>query len=143
MKNIKGKFERVPPSDRTEQLTLGWVAISHRFLDDKQSRRGAFGKVYKIKSEHGVIYRNFKFSPRLKGSAKKGEGQILLDWQGWLDLCNIECENDSIELSIKKANVFEEFFHSVTHPDPAYRHSMAVARVGLYLGIISLILAFK
>jgi hypothetical protein len=140
---IKGEFERIPPSEKTEPLVLGWFAISHRWMSEKQIRRNAYGTVYKIKSEHGVIYRNLRFSPRLKGSSAKSEGQMLIDWQGWITLCDIDCENTKVEIEIKKANALEMFYHSITHPDPSYRHSMAVARVGLYISVISLILAFK
>ena len=141
---MKAIFSRVPPTDKTEQLSLGWVAISHRWFNDKQTRRDAYGTVYKIKSKSGgVIYRNLKFSPRLKGSTSQGKGQILLDWQGWINLCEIEEEGGEIELTIKKANVFQIFYHSMTHPEPAYRHSMALARVGVYISVVTLIVAFK
>ncbi len=134
---------RVAPTDKTELLALGWTAISHRYFEDKQSRRKAYGEVYKIKSKRGTIYRNLRFSPKLKGSPKQKEAQLLIDWQGWIDLCEIGKESEAVEVSIKKANPFEVFYHTMSHPDPAVRHSVAIARVGLYISIISLILAFK
>lgn len=140
---MKGRFVRVPPTDKTEPLALGWFAISHLWMEDKLQRRHAYSTVYKIKSKHGTIYRTIRFSPRLKGTPKSQEGQMLIDWHGWLTICEDLQEGSPIELSIKKANPFEVFYHSITHPDPGYRHSMAVARVGLYISLISLILALK
>ena len=140
---MKAKFGRVPPTAKTEELALGWVAISHRWFEDKQSRRDAYGTIYKIKTKSGTIYRSLKFSPRLKGSAKSGSGQILLDWQGWINLCELDTEKSEVELKITKANMLERVYHSMTHPEPAYRHSMAVARIGLYISLISLVLSFK
>lgn len=143
-KTMKAKFTRIAPSKNVEQLALGWFAISHRFIQGKNERRKSHGVIYKIKSKDGsVIYRTLKFSPRLKGSVNTGEGQILLDWQGWINLTDIDTENDAIELKISKANLFGRIYHSMSHPDPIYRHSMKVARIGLYISLISLILSFK
>jgi len=140
---IKGMFERIPPLESTEQLQIGWFAISHRWLNDKESRRNTYGEIYKISSKHGSVYRNIKFSPRLKGTAKKREGQILLDWHAWITLSSTGNEKMPEELTIRRANIFEIFYFSSSHPDPAYRHSMAIARIGLYVGLLSVILAFK
>ena len=140
---MKGRFVRVPPTDKTEPLALGWFAISHLWEEDKLTRRESYSMTFKIKSKHGKIFRTLRFSPRLKGTPKQGQGQILIDWHGWLTVCEDLHERDDVELTITRANVLEVFLHSTSHPDPAYRHSMAVARTGLYIGIISLILAFK
>lgn len=140
---IKGNFTRTPPAPHTEDLALGWFAISHRWVDEKIDRRKEYGQLYKIESPHGSTYRTLRFSPRLKGGASKGEGQMLIDWQAWLSLCEYTRERDPVEVHIRPANIFEVFYHSMKHPDPAYRHSMAVARVGLYIAIISLLVSFR
>lgn len=141
---MKANFTRIAPSINAEQLALGWFAISHRFIEGKKTRRNSYGVIYKIKSKDGsVIYRTLRFSPRLKGSTRTGEGQILLDWQGWINLSDIDTEKEALELKITKANLFGRIYHSMSHPDPIYRHSMKVARIGLYISLISLILSFK
>ena len=144
MIKIKQKpFTRIAPTTKTEELALGWFAISHRWTDDVQKRRASYGSIYKISSSKGSIYRNLKFSPRLKGSAKQQQGQILIDWYGWICL-NVSGEESEPEtLTIKKASILETFYYTTTHPDPAYRHSMALARMGLYISFMSIILAFK
>lgn len=146
---MKAIFERIPPGvtvdeKKIEDLATGWFAVSHLLVDKKKERREAYGTLYRIKSANGSIYRFLRFSPRLKGSLKKVEGQILIDWNAWLDLSGrSEHVSKNILLEIRKANWFEIFFHSTTFPDPTYRHAMQISRISLYLGIISLILAFK
>lgn len=146
---MKGNFTRVPPGatlangSQVDELTLGWFAISHRWINDKSERRKAYGKVYKISSKHGTVYRTLRFSPKLKGSLAKESGQILMDWHGWIGLSETGNEKFPEDMKIKRANPLEIFYHSMSHPDPAYRHSMAVARVGLYISLVSIILAFK
>jgi len=146
---IKSVFQRISPGINTAQLNVGWFAINHSFIKDKRSRRDSYSKLYRLKSKHGSIFRHIRFSPNLKGEKIDKENniiqnpQLLIDWSGWMKLTNIENEKDNIEIEMSKANFFQIFYYSDTHPDPAYRHSMLISRIGLYLGIISLILAFK
>ncbi len=140
---VEGNFTRIPPISITEDLALGWFAISHRWMEEKQIRRDAYGKLYRIKTDEGVIYRTLRFSPRLKGAPSKDSGQILMDWHGWIQLSKTGEEKYPERMKIKKANIFEIFWHSASHPDPAYRHSMAIARIGLYISLVSIILSFK
>lgn len=136
---LKAVFTRIAPGIKTEELPLGWVAISHRYVDDKKQRRKLRGSLVRLKSEHGTVYRTLKFSPRLKF----GESQMLLDWEGWIALCDPDDERAPVEVEVTPASWYGAVYHSMSHPDPAYRHSMAVARISVYIAIISLILAFK
>jgi hypothetical protein len=146
---MKAIFERVPPGvnfkgKQTESLPVGWFAVTHLLIDNKKERREAYGTLYRIKSANGSVYRFLRFSPRLKGSLNKVESQMLIDWNAWLDLTGRnEYVSENIVLEIRKANWIEIFFQSTTFPDPTYRHAMQISRIGLYLGIISLVLAFK
>jgi len=146
---ITETFQEIAPGPHTSMLPLGWFAINHSWIKDKSDRRTAFDKVYKISSKHGTIYRNIRFLPKLKGIKKNKENevtqtpQIMIDWSGWITLTDVDNEKKNVELTITKANPIALFYHADSHPDPAYRHSMFIARIGLYLGIISLILAFK
>jgi len=136
---LRAAFKRIAPGVRTEELSIGWVAVSHLFISDKRERRKLRGKLVRIKSAHGTIYRTLKFSSRLK----HGEAQILLDWDGWITICDDENEAGQVEVEITLASAFGKVYHSMSHPDPAYRHSMAVARIGIYIAIISLIVSLK
>jgi hypothetical protein len=136
---VTAHFDRVAPTQQTEQLPLGWFAISHRYVDGKKGRREAHGEWYRLKSKHGTVYRVLRFSPRLKGSPKQEVGQLLMDWNGWLELSGYgDSEHEPIEIEVKKAAWWEYFHLAMSHPDPTYRHNSALAIVGLFLGIASM-----
>lgn len=137
---ITGLFDRVAPTQQTEQLPLGWFAISHRYVDDKKERRKAHGEWYRLKSKYGTIYRVLRFSPRLKGSPRQKVGQVLMDWNGWLELTGYGDDEDGlIEIVVERAAWWEYFHLAMSHPDPTYRHNSALAIVGLILGIASML----
>ncbi|MHC3995717.1 hypothetical protein ACXWTF_12905 [Thiomicrolovo sp. ZZH C-3] len=134
-------FRRSPPSAQTEQLPLGWFALSHRYVGDIKERRKMHGEWFRLKSKEGTIYRVLRFSPRLKGSERKEEGQLLIDWNGWLDLNGHDTKDDAIEIEIAKARPWEYFHLALSHPDPTYRHNSVLAIVGLALGAVSLVVS--
>lgn len=139
---VTTSFERVAPTQQTEQLPLGWFAISHRYVDDKKGRRKAYAEWYRLKSKHGTIYRILRFSPRLKGSPRQEVGQLLMDWNGWLELTGYgDGERETIEIEVKRAKWWEYFHLAMSHPDPAYRHNSALAIVGLFLGVVSFLVS--
>lgn len=135
---LKTELAKILPSSSTEDLALGWFALSHHWLKDKKTRRENYGRLFRIKSEHGTIYRNLRFSPRLKKS------QGLFDWAGWIDLSGRTGEEEApLLLDIRPATWAEIAFFGDSHPDPAYRHSMLLARISLYISFISLIISFR
>ena len=138
---VNACFKRVAPTEQTELMPLGWFAISHRYIEDKKTRRMLHGEWCKIKSAHGTIYRVLRFSPRLKGNKGK-DGQILLDWNGYLDLSDHATQEVEVDLEITLASRWSYFQLSLSHPDPTYRHNSVLALIGVGLGVISLIVTF-
>lgn len=140
---ITTRFTRVPPTAQTETLPLGWVAISHRYVDDVKQRREMYGEWYRLKSKEGTIYRVLRFSPRLKGTANAEEGQLLIDYNGWLELTGHSPKrNESVEIEITKAKRWQYMQLSLSHPDPTYRHNSVLALIGVGLGVLSLVISF-
>lgn len=131
---IKQTFSRVVPGTASEDLNLGWVAINFRLIEGKGPRRALYGKLVRIKSSDSVIFRHLRFAPRLKTN------QILLDWNGYIDLSGRTGEeHPEMELEIRPANLFERLFSADTHPDPTYRDSMKLARYGIYLAVLAML----
>ena len=140
---IKGQFSRVNPVEFSETSgnLIGWVVISHHWVNSKRRRRLSYGKWFRIKSPHTKIYRILRFSPRLKYSKEEGKGELFIDWLGWIDLWDKDEQGKApIELEISQAKWWEYPYLALSHPDPAYRLAGALAILSVILGIISIIL---
>lgn len=119
----------------------GWFVVSHRWVPEKKRRRRLYGTWHKIQSDHATIYRIIRFSPSLKGTEKSQEGEIVLDWGGWLALSDYPEEHATkMQLVITKAKLCELVYAGVKHPDPAFRLASWLALLSIFLGIISVIL---
>jgi hypothetical protein len=150
---IEGQFSYLNPaewfekqSDKRGLFPNGWFVISHQWVlgkDSKQKRRRPYGRLFAIESEQARIFRAIRFSPVLKGGAKAGNGEIVLDWGGWLALTGFPTEDiNSISLKIRPAKWWEEVFCAgPSHPDPAVRQASLIAVVACGLGVLSVILA--
>ncbi len=139
---LTATFSRSHKGELIKDLPQGWFAISHLFVEDKTARRKAYGQWHRIKTTHGTIYRVLRFAPNLKGSAKQGEGEMLIDWNGWLSLTGLGGADDSLEVEVEKAAWWEYFHLAFSHPDPMYRYNATFAFVGFALGVVSLAVAF-
>ena len=85
---IKGKFSRWTQSksdDQEKTLPIGWFAIRSDWVP-KDNRPKLRGKWHKISCGRHSCYRALSMDPTLKGSMKMREGQIRIDWDGWLAL---------------------------------------------------------
>jgi hypothetical protein len=143
---MKGHFTRVSPAAFAERVGIpaGWFVISHRWISDKSTRRLAHGRWFKIKSGEAEVFRILRFSPNLEGSPAKGTGQIVMDWNGWLDLFGrADDVVGPIELEFSEARWWHFPRLAVSHPDPTVRMSGILALVSVGLGILSLLLTIK
>jgi hypothetical protein len=143
MEIMKGNFRRVSPSAFAERVGIpaGWFVVSHRWLPEKSERRISHGRWFKIKSEHGEVFRILRFSPNLEGGPTKGDGEMVLDWPAWLQLFGYADNVDgSLPLELSRAQWWHWPKLAVSHPDPVVRLSGALGLLSLALGIVSLFL---
>lgn len=142
---MKGLFQRVSPAKFAESVGIpaGWFVISHRYMPERLSRRFAHGRWYKISSAEGSIYRILRFSPNLVGSpGPNNEGQIVLDWPGWLDLHG-RAENVDAPLNLTYSEVKWWSYPkmAIVHPDPTVRLAGELGLLSSALGVLSVALA--
>ncbi|MDE2335848.1 MAG: hypothetical protein KGL10_00895 [Alphaproteobacteria bacterium] len=141
---IKSQFTRVSPAKFAETIgiPMGWFVISHRWMPDKKQRRLSHACWFKIKSAHGEIYRILRFSANLPGSPSLEQGDIVLDWLGWIDLFDRAEEVEGpIELEISEAKWWNWQTLAVSHPDPSMKLAARIALLSFWLGILSFILS--
>ncbi len=144
MNGIKGSFYRLSPSIFADKIGIppAWFVISYRWMSSKKKRRISHGQWYRITSEFETIYRILRFSPNIKGGSKQGEGQIVLDWPGWIDLFGrAEDVDGTIELRIAPARWWEYPKLALAHPDPTHRLAGELGLLSVALGILSIVLA--
>jgi len=142
---MRGVFERVSPATFAQKVGIpaGWFIVSHRCLPDKKTRRKAHGRWFRIKSSSGVIYRILRFSPNLRSPGKK-DGEIVLDWVGWLDLNDRDEEvSTPLDLEISEVPMWCLPFMVRAHPDPSYRLAGTLGLVSVVLGVLSVLFAFR
>lgn len=117
--------------------------MSWRWVPDKARRRRLHGKLVKLSADGRTILRVLRFSTRLGGTPRSGEGQIVLDWPGWLELNDFDEDADgSIQVTVRNARWYEQWKIVFSHPDPTYRIAGQLGAVSVVLGIVSLIIAF-
>jgi len=144
MSEITGVFTRMSPSAFADEegVPPAWFVISYRWMSEKKKRRISHGRWYRISSKYDTIYRILRFSPILKGSSKKGEGHIVIDWAGWIDLWDrAEDVKEPITLSIEPAKWWQYPLLAIAHPDPTHRLAGELGLVSLAMGILSLALS--
>lgn len=123
-------------------LPLGWVAVSWRWIPDKQHRRHAHGKWYRLKSDHGVTYRVLRFSGNLSGSQKTDQWDLVIDWPAWLELSShAEDVPVSLEIELTRTSIWRSPQLAFSHPDPTIRLATGLGVLSFGLGILSLALA--
>lgn len=141
---IQGSFTRWRKSDPTDQdktLPLGWFAVRSDWVSE-HDRAALRGKWYKISCGGNHCYRSLSMDPTLKGSQKTGEGQINIDWDGWLALHGYQKPHEEpLELTIEPANRFQLLTVGHSHPDPGIRAAAIVASVSLGLGFLALVIS--
>lgn len=143
MTTISGSFTRVSPAAFAEKIGIpaGWFVISHRWLDEKKTRRLQHGKWFRLSSAENAVYRVLRFSPRLAGAPGKS-GEIVIDYEAWLDLFGrTEDVDGPLSLEIRVARWWELPRLATSHPDPAIRLAGWIALLSLVLGIVSVVLA--
>jgi hypothetical protein len=137
---ITGSFKRrSPPGESFGNLPMGWLALSHKWLDGKENRRLSRGRWHRVEcpSTKKVIHRSLRFHPNLKGPAEQ-PAEIWIDWDGWLVLSGRSPdEEQELDLRISAARWWEWARLHETHPDPSYR---LAARIAWILGILSIAL---
>jgi len=143
-KTINGTFTRASPADFAEKVGIpaGWFVVSWRWMPETLQRRAQHGKWYKITSKHESIYRVLRFSTKLNGGEVKGEGQIVMDWSGWIELSGF-ANNTNVELTLEITPVswWKYLVCVLSHPDPIYRLASELAILSVALGILSVVLA--
>lgn len=142
---MQGTFKRVSPAAFAEQvgIPMGWMVISHRWMPNKPDRRRAHGKWYRVKSGQGVCYRVLRFSAKLSGAPSGITGDLVIDWPAWLELCGYADDvSGSLQLEFSKARWWQLISLAASHPDPAIRLSSILGIVSVFLGILSILLAF-
>jgi len=142
--DYSGTFSRKPLSANKEKqpVPTGWFVISSKLEKVTENRRKYRGKWFKIKSEKATIYRVLRYSPQLEGTLKNNQTkEIILDWDGWIELCGFEKDVDiSLILEIKKAKWWELIRAGRMHPEPSYRLSTNLALLSVILGLLSVLL---
>jgi hypothetical protein len=145
MDSFHGEFQRVSPAGfgvRAE-IPVGWFVVSYRWVEDRTARRKSHGKWHRITSEYGSVYRILRYSVNLKGSASGAEGDMVLDWMGWIDLWGRDEDVDRrLALVVRGAHWWELPLCGLTHPDPSYRLATVLAVLSVVLGIVSVFLTF-
>jgi hypothetical protein len=138
MRQIRKLFSRGKQS--RERLPLGWFAITHLLVDDKEERRRLHGRWSKITCEGRTVYRSLRFAPNLKGTEKDYE--IAIDWQAWLALSGYSEEvPDELELNIPPARWWHIPWIPFRHPDPMYRLASGLAIIAIVLGMLALLIS--
>ncbi len=143
MISFEGNFTRKSPAEfsKNGHLLPGWFVVSHRWVDEKKSRRLVHAKWCKITLGDQKIFRIIRFSTNLKGSLKSRSGDIVLDWQGWLQLNNFDEDvQTSLKLKIERVRWYHAVFLPMSHPDPTMQLSGFLGLLSMVLGLVSLAL---
>ena len=128
-----------PQSLQSGQLSLGWCAISHRHFCTKSERRRLTGNWICIRSEHAKIYRVLRFSATLRADVESNNGDLVLDYDGWLKLSDfIESTPEALQVTIDKVRWWQLPFCAIGHPDPSYRLSSWLGIISVVLGLIGM-----
>lgn len=122
------------------EFPIGWFAVSHHCIPDKKERRLTTGKWFCIRSEHSKVYRVLRFFPRLAFNKTDKQGQIIMDYSGWLKLSDFPEDTElALQLSIRRAKKHEYLHCLLSHPEPSFRLAGWLAVISVGLGLIGLI----
>lgn len=140
MEKLNGLFMRCAPEADKRELPRGDIAISHYLVKNKETRRLMHGRLYKIETEHGSLYRAIRFDPKLKAGKGEGHAQILLDYQGWLKLIGYDPDRQftPIDITMRPVKWYEYPNIGLSHPDPLTRQSYGLGLLAFWLGAIGL-----
>lgn len=148
MKNkvvIYGTFNRKPLGAINEKnsVPIGWFALPFRMMPDIKDRRKFHGRWFLIECGNIKIYRVLRFAGNLKGTVRNDDTkEILLDWIGWIDLCNRDEEVDvELKLKISPISFWKYISAGLHHPEPSFKLSVILACISLFLGLLSVLLA--
>lgn len=124
-------------------LPLGWFALSFRWTADKNTRRRTHGKLYRLRSPHGTIYRILRYAVPLQGEHETQASDVAIDWPGWLVLQGYrEDMEQPLELDITRARVWHWPHFAYSHPDPVTKLALLLGWLSFVLGVTSMIIAF-
>ena len=100
------------------------------------------GRLYRLETEHGHIYRALRFDPKLKAGRGPDHAQLLLDYQGWLRLIGYDPdrENGCVLVSMRPIRWHEYVNVGLSNPDPLARQSYGLGLLGFWLGVLGFIL---
>lgn len=80
--------------------------------------------------------------PQMEGSPNQSNGQIHIDWNGWLELIGFEGDSDrEIELTIEPAGKLAFLSVGTSHPDPGIRAAAIIAGISVGMGLLSIVIA--
>lgn len=100
------------------------------------------GRWFRIRIQEREIYRILRFAPNLKGSKKRGEGEMFVDWPGWIELSDHEAETERpLDLVLEEAGWWRFPQFVMSHPDPMFRLAGFLGLLSVALGLLSLFLA--
>jgi hypothetical protein len=124
------------------QIQLGWFGIANdhfphdRGLHPLGETQDAYGSICKIEAEDGTaVYRAI----RSAGNNQIGKNDLLLDYQGRLDL--IGSGKGQATLTIKRAQWYERWgTYLWYHPDPSFEMARRATFASVILGAFSLAL---
>src|SRR5947207_13631074 len=106
MASFVGSFRRKRPIDFGE-IPVGWFAVSNSLLE-KSERRIGHGQWHKITGERYSIYRILRFSTSVIPPQNNTDGEIVLDYVGWIDLAGrITNIPTSMQLTVRRARFWE------------------------------------
>jgi hypothetical protein len=126
-----------------EILKIGYVAISHHWVDDQAQRRLMTGRWVRIRSGQQSIYRVLRFNPQVICDKRLASGGIILDYDGWNELSGYVPDTpQTIPIVIDRSGLGAAFWGAIRHPDPTHRLACQLAYVSLVIALVSLVQAF-
>lgn len=141
---FEATFERIAPAAFAEKvgIPLGWIVVHYDHIPAKADRRIAHGEWFEISSGRAKIYRLLRFSPNVKKGGAATNGEIVIDWIGWIDLYVRDEEvAGPILLKLRRVPWWKRPWVYLKHPDPAVRLSGWLGWASVILGVIALLLA--
>jgi hypothetical protein len=138
---FKGEFKRLPLGWPTKnnfvEVPLGWIAVRHDWVVFKKDRRVLTGRLYRIRSQQGfTTYRFLRLMPNLKGARTMQPAEIVMDWDGWLDLSGRPEEvPDKLELEFSPVPRLLTPVFFTKHPDPTHRLAATLAWFSVMLTV--------
>lgn len=110
-------------------VAVGWFALSNVLCSREESTALIRNRWYRLHSNCGTIYRVLRFSPLLNSGIQPEEGEIALDWDGYLELWGQQEKTQPKELIITHVSPLQAVACAWLYPDPAIRIGLQVAIV--------------